>query len=50
VLHGKGKPFPYNEVAADSPDVADCLWRLLRDVEDAVPYNKMLRFRPKGFM
>ncbi len=26
VLRGKGKPFPYNETAADSPPVATCLW------------------------
>ena len=45
VLRGKGKPFPYNETAADSPGVAACLWRCCGRAGDAGPYNEMLRIR-----
>ncbi len=48
VLSGKGKPFPYNETAADSPGVAACLWRCCGPSGTPAPTMKCCGFAAGG--
>ena len=48
VLRGKGKPFPYNETAADSPGVAACLWRCCGPSGTPAPTMKCCGFAAGG--